>query len=272
MSATTSRSVERTPISRAGLSVDRLRIDYRHPITKLPFCAVREVSFAVPPGKIVSVIGPSGCGKSTVLSAVAGLIDSSAGTVSVDGVPVRGPGADRAVVFQKAALMPWRNAVDNVAYPLRLQGLKKAEARRRAMEELERVGLAQFAQYYPDHLSGGMQQRVNVARALVVEPHTLLLDEPFAAVDAQMRELLQDEVLELLENASFSAVFVTHQIDEAVLVGDQVVVLSRGPGSRVHEVIDVPLPRPRPAEIRRSAEFLNLVDEVWQRVRSQVSL
>ncbi len=254
----------------AKLSVRNLRIDYRHPVSGQPFCAVRDVSFEVPQRGIVSVIGPSGCGKSTLLGSVAGLVPYTGGSVSVAGKQVRKPGKDRAVVFQKAALLPWRTALDNVAYPLVLRGVKRAEARDRAARVLERVGLAAFSEHYPDHLSGGMQQRVNVARALVVEPELLLLDEPFAAVDAQMREILQDEVLGLLESGSFSGVFVTHQIDEAVLVGDTVVILSRGPGSTVRAVIDIPLERPRGARMRRSPEFLALVDKVWEIVRGEV--
>jgi NitT/TauT family transport system ATP-binding protein len=252
------------------LAVRDLRIDYRHPVTGQPFCAVRDVSFEVPRRGIVSVIGPSGCGKSTLLGAVAGLVPYTGGSVLVGGRQVRQPGRDRAVVFQKASLLPWRTALDNVAYPLVLRGVKRAEARERAARVLERVGLGAFGDHYPDTLSGGMQQRVNVARALVVEPELLLLDEPFAAVDAQMREILQDEVLGLLESGSFSGVFVTHQIDEAVLVGDTVVILSRGPGSTVRAVIDVPLERPRGSRVRRSPEFLALVDQVWEIVRGEV--
>jgi NitT/TauT family transport system ATP-binding protein len=252
------------------LVVDEVRIDYRSPSTQQPFCAVDNVSFAIPRGHIVSVIGPSGCGKSTLLGAIAGLVPYTGGSVAVDGEPVRRPGRDRAVVFQKAALLPWRTAQANVAYPLQLLGVKRAEAAQRARDALARVGLADFAGHYPDHLSGGMQQRVNVARALVVEPELLLLDEPFAAVDAQMREILQDEVLGLLESGSFSGMFVTHQIEEAVLMGDTVVILSRGPGSTVREIVDIPLERPRGNQVRRSPEFRQLVDHVWDVVRSDV--
>jgi NitT/TauT family transport system ATP-binding protein len=258
------------PAPRHKLAIDRVRIDYRSPVTHQPFCAVDEVSFAVPKGQIVSVIGPSGCGKSTLLSAIAGLVPYTAGRVEVDGEKVTKPGRDRAVVFQKSALLPWRTAEDNVAYPLVLGGMKKPEAREKARAVLERVGLADFAKHYPDHLSGGMQQRVNVARALAVEPELLLLDEPFAAVDAQMREILQEEVLNLLESNSFSGVFVTHQIDEAVLVGDKVVILSRGPGSTVREIVDVALPRPRGVQVRRSPEFQELVDHVWGVVKGEI--
>jgi NitT/TauT family transport system ATP-binding protein len=252
------------------LAIDHVRIDYRSPVTHQPFCAVDDVSFTVPKGRLVSVIGPSGCGKSTLLGAIAGLVPYTGGQVTVDGEKVTKPGKDRAVVFQKSALLPWRTAEDNVAYPLVLGGMKKQEARAKARDVLSRVGLADFARHYPDHLSGGMQQRVNVARALAVEPELLLLDEPFAAVDAQMREILQEEVLGLLESSAFSGVFVTHQIDEAVLVGDSVVILSRGPGSTVREIVDVPLARPRGQQVRRSPEFLELVDHVWGIVKGEI--
>ncbi|HEY3751118.1 MAG TPA: ABC transporter ATP-binding protein [Pseudonocardiaceae bacterium] len=252
------------------LAIDHVRIDYRSPVTHQPFCAVDDVSFTVPKGRLVSVIGPSGCGKSTLLGAIAGLVPYTGGQVTVDGEKVTKPGKDRAVVFQKSALLPWRTAEDNVAYPLVLGGMKRQEARAKARDVLSRVGLADFARHYPDHLSGGMQQRVNVARALAVEPELLLLDEPFAAVDAQMREILQEEVLGLLESSAFSGVFVTHQIDEAVLVGDSVVILSRGPGSTVREIVDVPLARPRGQQVRRSPEFLELVDHVWGVVKGEI--
>jgi NitT/TauT family transport system ATP-binding protein len=259
-----------TAAPKPKLAIEQVRIDYRSPVTHQPFCAVDDVSFAVPKGHIVSVIGPSGCGKSTLLGAIAGLVPYSGGRVSVDGQKVTKPGRDRAVVFQKAALLPWRTAEDNVAYPLVLGGMKKPAAREKARAVLERVGLADFAKHYPDHLSGGMQQRVNVARALAVEPELLLLDEPFAAVDAQMREILQEEVLGLLESNSFSGVFITHQIDEAVLVGDSVVILSRGPGSTVREIVDINLPHPRDLGVRRSPEFQELVDHVWGIVKGEI--
>src|SRR6185437_15881494 len=236
-----------------------------------PFCAVEEASLSVSSGEIVSIVGPSGCGKSTLLGAIGGLVPFTRGTISMDGQPVSTAGTDRAVVFQKPALLPWRTALNNVAYPLRLQGVRRSEATRRARAALDRVGLGGFDDHYPDQLSGGMQQRVNLARALVVEPELLLLDEPFASVDAQMRQILQDEILSLLDHRSLSAVLVTHQIDEAVLVGDTIVIMSRGPGSRIRAVVDVPLSRPRSPEVRRSAEFQALVDQVWGIVREEIA-
>lgn len=271
MTATASARRTDSGASRFGeLSVKGVQIGYRHPVTNLPFCAVEDVSFSVERGKVVSIVGPSGCGKSTLLGAIAGLVPYSSGTVRVDGEQVRRPGKDRAVVFQKPALLPWKTAADNVAYPLRLQGVARGEARSRATDALKRVGLGGFGDHYPGQLSGGMQQRVNLARALIIEPELLLLDEPFASVDAQMRQLLQDEVLRLLEVRSLSAVFVTHQIDEAVLLGDSVVILSKGPGSTVRAVVDVPLGRPRPEGVRRSREFQALVETVWDIVRGEI--
>jgi NitT/TauT family transport system ATP-binding protein len=253
------------------LVVENVRIEYRHPVTKLPFCAVEEASLSVSSGEVVSIVGPSGCGKSTLLGAIGGLVPVSQGTISMDGQPVSTAGTDRAVVFQKPALLPWRTAVNNVAYPLRLQGVRRSVAAKRARAALDRVGLGAFAEHFPDQLSGGMQQRVNLARALVVEPELLLLDEPFASVDAQMRQILQDEILGLLDQRSLSAVFVTHQIDEAVLIGDTVVVMSRGPASRIRAVIEVPLSRPRSPEVRRSPEFQALVDQVWGIVKEEIA-
>jgi NitT/TauT family transport system ATP-binding protein len=266
----TAAGAEKATAGGGRLVVDKVRIEYRHPVTRLPFCAVEEASLAVSPGEIVSVVGPSGCGKSTLLAAIGGLVPFSQGSITLDGQPLSQAGTDRAVVFQKPALLPWRTALNNVAYPLRLQGVRRNVAAKRARAALDRVGLGGFADHFPDQLSGGMQQRVNLARALVVEPELLLLDEPFASVDAQMRQILQDEILSLLDNRSLSAVFVTHQIDEAVLIGDTIVVMGRGPNSRIRTVVDVPLARPRSPEVRRSAEFQALVDQVWGIVREEI--
>lgn len=252
------------------LEVSRVEVRYRHPVTGDPFCAVRDVSFKVAKGEMLAVVGPSGCGKSTLLSAIAGLVPYSTGRIAVNGVETKGPGAGRAIVFQKAALLPWRSALDNVAYPLTLRRIERGIARGRAQAALLQVGLKGFERYYPHQLSGGMQQRVNLARALVTDPELLLLDEPFAAVDAQMRELLQGGLLTLLDTTSVTGVFVTHQIDEAVLMGDRVVVLSGGPASVVRDVIDVPLGRPRDIECRRDGVFVETVATVWDIVRNEI--
>jgi NitT/TauT family transport system ATP-binding protein len=257
------------------LRVQGVTIEYAQSGASREYCAVRRVSLDVHRTEMLSVVGPSGCGKSSLLAAIGGLIGYAGGSITegsilLDGKRVR-PGNGQATVFQKAALMPWKNALDNVAYPLRLRGVPRAQARAKAQEALTRVGLANFVDRHPHQLSGGMQQRVNVARALASDPEFLLLDEPFASVDAQMRDILQSDVLALIETTQLSGVFVTHQIDEAVLMGDRVVALSRGPSSTIRRIIDVPLARPRPPEIRNTPEFKAIVDEVWEVVRQEMS-
>jgi NitT/TauT family transport system ATP-binding protein len=250
------------------VAVRSVRVDYIHPVTHQPFCAVGDVSFDLHAGEIVSIVGPSGCGKSTLLSTLAGLQMPSAGEIwfarSNSGVE------RRAVVFQKAALLPWRTAIQNVAYPLNLAGVKRKVALERAAAALDRVGLAHFHDHHPHQLSGGMQQRVNLARALVTEPDLLLLDEPFAAVDAQMREILQEELLGLLRSTMMTGIFVTHQIDESVLIGDQVIVLSSGPASTVKTTVPVPLPRPRSVNVRDDPQFRETVRKVWTAVKEEI--
>jgi NitT/TauT family transport system ATP-binding protein len=221
--------------------------------------AVEDATFEVAANAFTSLIGPSGCGKSTILKAVAGLVRYSSGQLTIDSVPVSGPGPDRAIVFQSPALLPWRSVLRNVTYGLEIRGLSRREAADQALRLLELVGLADFANSYPHQLSGGMQQRVNLARALAVQPEVLLLDEPFSALDAQTRELLGYELLAIWERQRTTALFVTHQIDEAVFLSDTVIVFSRGPASRVVSTVEVRLPRPRTAAMRDSPEFQSLV-------------
>jgi NitT/TauT family transport system ATP-binding protein len=221
--------------------------------------AVEDATFEVAANAFTSLIGPSGCGKSTILKAVAGLVRCSSGQLTIDSVPVSGPGPDRAIVFQSPALLPWRSVLRNVTYGLEIRGLSRREAADQALRLLELVGLADFANSYPHQLSGGMQQRVNLARALAVQPEVLLLDEPFSALDAQTRELLGYELLAIWERQRTTALFVTHQIDEAVFLSDTVIVFSRGPASRVVSTVEVRLPRPRTAAMRDSPEFQSLV-------------
>lgn len=251
------------------LKVRNLGVDFRDPVTQRPSRAVGDVSFDVGNSKMVSLIGPSGCGKSTVISAIAGLIQYSRGEITgsyrSDSKPYQ------AIVFQKAALLPWRNALDNVAFPLTLRGIRRELARDRARAVLNMVGLQKFQYHHPHQLSGGMQQRVNLARALVLEPTLLLLDEPFAALDALTRERLQEELLGITDRTGLAGIFVTHQIDEAVLMGDSVVVMSHGPASTVRAVIDVDVSRPRPANIRTDTRFLQIVANVGEIVRNEVA-
>lgn len=224
--------------------------------------AVDTLDFTVRRGEFVCIVGPSGCGKTTFLNAVAGFLPISAGTLDLDGVPISRPGPDRAMVFQQPNLLPWRTVLRNVTYGLEMSGMmSRAEAKVRAMELLELVGLADFKDARPGALSGGMRQRVNLARALAVEPQLLLLDEPFASVDAQTREVLQRELLSIRDRTNFTALFVTHDIIESVFLADRVCVFSARPGRVVHEVT-VDLPKPRKQEVRRTPAFIGYVDEV----------
>ncbi|MEV5693786.1 ABC transporter ATP-binding protein [Micromonospora globbae] len=206
--------------------------------------AIGEVTFTVEEGEFVSILGPSGCGKTTVLNIIAGFVEQTAGTVKVGGRVVDGPGPDRGVVFQNHALFPWKTVLGNAAFGLRMKGIPAARRREIALEHLELVGLAGFENRYPHELSGGMRQRLGVARVLANEPAVMLMDEPFASIDAQTRRKLQEDLTRVFELRRPTVFFVTHDIDEAVFLSDRVVVLSRRP-SRVREIVTVDLPRPR---------------------------
>ncbi len=228
------------------------------------------ISLTVPDGQLLSVVGPSGCGKSTLLRTIAGLLPAQQGTVTVDGQPVNGVPERLAVVFQEygRSLLPWLTVRDNVALPLRRRGLPRAARRAEAERILERVGLHGVARRHPRELSGGMQQRVAIARALVCRPSLLLMDEPFGSLDAGTREDLEDLLLEVHRTDDTTIVFVTHDIDESVYVGDRVVVLSPGPGSRVVRDLPVDLPRERDQiTTRSSSAFVALRTEVGRAVR-----
>jgi NitT/TauT family transport system ATP-binding protein len=223
--------------------------------------AVDGISLTLRRGEVLCVVGPSGCGKTTFLNAVAGFLPISSGELVLNGKPIVRPGPDRAMVFQQPGLLPWRTVLRNVTYGLEMSGrLRRKEAAARAHELLELVGLADFARTYPHQLSGGMQQRVNLARALAVEPELLLLDEPFASVDAQTRETLQVELLGICKRANVTALFVTHDIGEAVFLADRVCVFSKRP-ARIVQELTVSLPTPR-AEARLRPEFLTYVKEI----------
>lgn len=232
--------------------------------------AVAGIDLSMRDGEFLAIVGPSGCGKSTFLMALDGLVPLSGGAISVDGRKISGPGRDRAVVFQDASLLPWRDVLGNVSYGLELAGCAKAERERIGLGLIELAGLKGFESFYPRQLSGGMQQRVNIARALAADPEVLLLDEPFSGLDAQTRETMQSELLKIWDERKKTAVFVTHQIDEAVYLADRVVAFSARPARIVAEW-QIPFARPRPLELKQSDEMRAIEKEIWQVVRSQGS-
>lgn len=230
---------------------------------------LKNVNFDVRQGEIVSLIGESGCGKTTLLRIIQGLIRLDSGSILVDDAGVTTPGRDRGFVFQHATLLPWRSARANVEFGLELQDIAKAERTDRAMKLLKLVGLAHAAEQYPHQLSGGMQQRIGLARALAIDPAILLMDEPFSALDAQTREVLQAELMRIHGETAKTTLFVTHDLDEAIYLSDRVVVLAAQPG-RVKCIIDVPFPHPRPAlpELRGAPVFQEIRREMWSLIRS----
>ena len=216
--------------------------------------ALRDVDFAVEAGEFVCIIGSSGAGKTTLFRIIAGLEEATSGTVWLDGEPVEGPGMDRGMVFQEYGLFPWRTVLGNVLFGLEQRDMDRTDREARAREMLELVGLEDVADSYPKELSGGMKQRVGIARALAVDPEILLMDEPFGSLDAQTKELLHSELLEIWAETGKTVLFVTHDVDEAVTLADRVVVLTGSPGS-VHEVVDVDLDRPRSRRDDAFAEY-----------------
>ena len=227
--------------------------------------ALDRVNFTVRDGEIVALIGPSGCGKTTALRVAMGLDISSGGQVTVDGREVHGCGHDRGMVFQHAELLPWLSALQNVMFGLEMKGMRGVELRETAEKYLNLVGLTESQNRRPHQLSGGMKQRVGIARALAIDPKVLLMDEPFGALDAQTRESLQGELLDLHRRTQKTILFVTHDLDEAVLIADRIVVMKNG---RVQEIMDVPLKRPRPdlGVVRGAPEFAETRYGVWRAI------
>jgi NitT/TauT family transport system ATP-binding protein len=237
-----------------------------------PLLVLDNVSLRIEDGAFVSFLGPSGCGKTTLLRILDGLVTPGAGEVRIDGERVVRPKKDRAMVFQEFNLMPWRTALKNIEFGLELQGVAAETRRRRAEETLRLVGLETFSSYYPHQLSGGMKQRIGLARALATAPSYLFMDEPFGALDPQIRELLQIELLKLLEVDRKTVVFVTHSVEEAILLSDQIVMFSARPG-RILTTIDVDLPRPRwrnDEEIKASDRFVRYRQEIWHLLKREL--
>lgn len=226
------------------LEISRLHKEFVDAYTEEVVTAVNDVSFGIEQGEFVSVLGPSGCGKTTVLNIVAGFEQQTSGTVLVGGKPVTGPSPERGVVFQSFALFPWKTVVGNVVFGLRMRGVPRKEREPVARQYLDLVGLQGFERKFPHELSGGMQQRLGVARVLANDPAVMLMDEPFASVDAQTRKRLQEDLTRIFESKRPTVFFVTHDVDEAVFLSDRVVVLTGRP-SQVNEIVSVPLERPR---------------------------
>ncbi|MCF3631233.1 ABC transporter ATP-binding protein [Thalassospiraceae bacterium LMO-SO8] len=230
--------------------------------------AVESTTLDVQPGEFLCILGPSGCGKSTLLNSVAGFVQPTAGAVKVDGKAVTQPGPDRGMVFQQYSLMPWKTVRDNVAFGPLLAGHSRSEAQSIAYTFLNMVGLSRFAKHYPSELSGGMQQRVGIARALANYPSVLLMDEPFGALDAQTRLMMQENLLRIWEDFGTTVMFVTHDVDEAVFLADRVVIMSAAPG-RIIDDFKVDIARPRTPEVYTDETFVALKRRCMERIRSE---
>ena len=231
---------------------------------KKDFLAIKDVNIEVKNGEFLTIVGPSGCGKSTLLDIIAGLAKPNSGKIYIDDKAVSGPGLDRGIVMQSYALLPWRTVRQNIEFGLEIKRISKSHRKSISQKYIELVNLTGFEDRYPYELSGGMKQRVAIARALAYDPEVLLMDEPFAAVDAQTREVLQDELLRIWEETHKTIIFVTHNIDEAVALADRVAVMSANPGT-IKEIIDIKLPRPRRIDdLRTSADFGWIKHKVWK--------
>jgi NitT/TauT family transport system ATP-binding protein len=248
-----------------------LTIGYKLHRERKKLTALRDISLTVNRGEFVVLVGPSGCGKTTFINAISGLVQPWEGTITVNGRPISGPGPDRAMVFQDYALMPWRTVESNIRMPFEFQnlGLSKQAMDERVRRYLDLVGLTGFEKSFPYELSGGMKQRVGIARALVCEPDILLADEPFAAIDAMTRAAMQSELERIVSKTGQTVVFITHSIDEAITLADRVVVISFRPG-RVKEVVDINLPRPRfDYDVKILPEYGELYDRIWRLVKDE---
>ena len=256
-------------MAQTKLKATDLRHEYYQPRTGGRLLALENINLQVDDGEFVTIVGPSGCGKTTFINLCDGLLKPTAGRIDIDGVAVTGPGTDRGMVFQDSCLMPWRTVYKNVIFGLECQGLDNAEGTARAKEFIKLVGLSGFEEHYPHELSGGMQQRCNLARALTVDPKILIMDEPFAALDAQTREIMQSELLRIWRESKKTVLFITHQINEALYLADRVIVFAARPG-RVKATIKIDIPRPRELSVKRDPRFLKYEDEVWNLIEEEV--
>jgi NitT/TauT family transport system ATP-binding protein len=241
------------------------------PPNRGPVRALQNFDIDIQEGEFLSIVGPSGCGKSTFLNVLLGLIRPDSGDIRMQGAPIAGPSTDRAMVFQEFGLLPWRTVKANVELGLELKGLGAAERARVSEPLIEMVGLAGFDGHFPHELSGGMKQRVGLARALATDPDVLLMDEPFAALDAQTRDLMQVELLRIWQQAKKTVLFVTHQIDEAIYLSDRVMVMTKRPG-RAKKIFPIELPRPRDYEMRVTPEFNELKLEIWNELTDEITV
>ncbi len=232
--------------------------------------ALDRFNLEIHQGEFVSIVGPSGCGKSTFLNLLLGLIKPDSGELKLNNTPITGPGQERAMVFQEFGLLPWRTVAANVELGLELKGTPPAKRAEQATELIELVGLKDFASHYPHELSGGMKQRVGLARALATEPEVLLMDEPFAALDAQTRDLMQTELLEIWERTKKTVLFVTHSIEEAAYLSDRVIVMTARPG-RTKTILPIALPRPRGYEMRLTPEFNAIKSRIWEVLKDELT-
>jgi NitT/TauT family transport system ATP-binding protein len=271
--AVASTSNRATPLPQTGSGVALLVVDnvaMRFHTGESDVTALDNVSFTVNPGEFLAIIGPSGCGKSTLFNVIGGLLGGYAGKVSVAGEKVSGPHASIGMVFQEESTFPWRNVVDNVAFPLEIAGVGKGERIERARHFVSMVGLDGFEKRYPSELSGGMRQRVSMARTLASEPKILLMDEPFAALDEQTRLLLGDKVLQIQQQLKQTTLLITHNITEAVQLADRILVMTYRPG-RVKRMVEINLPRPRTSEVVSSEAFGRYVAQIWADLREEAS-
>ncbi|HXF52596.1 MAG TPA: ABC transporter ATP-binding protein [Hyphomicrobiaceae bacterium] len=265
-------NVARTPRAEVGedgiLAVEDIVKSFDTPDG--PIVAIEHVSFKVRPGELLAVIGPSGCGKSTLFNIIGGIISDYQGRVTVDGERVTGPHKSIGMVFQEESTFPWRNVLDNVSFPLEIAGMPKAERHDKARHFIALVGLAGFEKRYPAELSGGMRQRVAIARTLAFEPKILLMDEPFASLDEQTRLLLGDKLIQIQQQLQQTSLLITHNLTEAVQLSDRILVMTYRPG-RVKRIVDINLPRPRTSEIVGSDAFGRYVAQIWNDLREEAS-